>query len=421
MAKRSSKNNVLAGLFVLVSIILAVAVVIVLADAGEALEPTRRYTIRFTIAEGAIGLASGSPVTLGGQKVGRVSDIEFTGGDQPEAIDVEIRIRKGLLLHTDASVQLVIPLLGANTQINIDDLGTAAAPVADEDTPIDGALAPPGFLAQAGYGPDQQMQVQSILNNLAETSAWANEFRRTLEGDITAAGDRLESILANMDALAADLGEKWPQWSERADSILTTADEQIGPFIADARAGVEDVRRTVGKVEGVLDDNREDIRSTVANIEELSTKLNGDMYEDFQTVLQRAATALDNFSATAEEARELIELNGPQLGLIIANARIASDQLKATAVEVRHAPWRLLYQPGRKEFENELLYESVRTYAGAVSDLRATAATLRNITESGTGGSDEARTVDQVLADLQDAFERYEQAEREFLDQWLKE
>src|SRR5690606_40014609 len=122
MAKRSPKNNVLAGLFVLVSILLTVAVIIVLADAGEALQPTRRYTIRFTIVEGAVGLASGSPVTLGGQKVGRVSEINFVGQPAPEAIDVEIRIREELQLRQDADVHLVIPLLGANTQLNIVDL-----------------------------------------------------------------------------------------------------------------------------------------------------------------------------------------------------------------------------------------------------------------------------------------------------------
>ncbi len=421
MAKRSSKNNVLAGLFVLVSVILTVAVIIVLADAGEALEPTRRYTVRFTMSEGAWGLASGSPVTLGGQRVGRVSEIGFVGpAAAPEGVDVKIRIREELTLRTDADVQLVVPLLGANTAINIVDLGKPSSPVAGEDTPIDGSLAPPGFLAQAGYGPDQQQQVQNILNNLDETTAWVNDFRRRLEIDITSASERLENILANVDAIAADIGEKWPQWSGRADSILATADEQIGPFVEEARAGLDDVRRTVGKVEGVIDENSENIRSTVANIEQLSSRLNGEMYDDFQAVLTRATTALDNFSATAEEARELLEINGPQLGLIVANARLASDQLKATAVEVRHAPWRLLYQPGRKEFENELLYESVRTYAGAVSDLRATAATLRNVTETGTAGPTDTRTVDQLIEDLQQAFERYEQAEREFLDQWLQ-
>jgi ABC-type transporter Mla subunit MlaD len=360
-------------------------------------------------------------MTLGGQKVGRVAAIDFTSAPQPDAIDVKIRVREDLELREDAVVQLVIPLLGANSQVNIVSLGTPSAHVADEETPIDGALAPPSFLAQAGYGPDQQQQVKHILTNLDETSAWLNEFRQTLEVDITSASERLDHILENMDAIAADLGEKWPQWSGRADSILAATDEQIGPLFADARAGVEDVRRAVGKAEGVLDENREDIRSTVANVEELSRRLNGDAYEDFQAVLERATAALDNFSTTAEEARKLIELNGPQLGLIIANARLASDQLKATAVEVRHAPWRLLYQPGRKEFENELLYESVRTYAGAVSDLRATAATLRNVAETGSTTSDDTRTVDEIVADLQEAFDRYEKAEREFLDQWLQE
>jgi hypothetical protein len=141
-----------------------------------------------------------------------------------------------------------------------------------------------------------------------------------------------------------------------------------------------------------------------------------------QDLLARGQRGVDEFAALAERANSLMAESAPQLRTIVANARLASDQLKLTSAEVRAAPWKLLSKPtGRKELENEALYDAARQYALAVSDLRAASASLESVTAAQAAADGQPTTpmqreqVDRLLSEVQAAFERYERAERAFL------
>jgi ABC-type transporter Mla subunit MlaD len=93
MATRTvSRNNLIAGSFVLAGIVLAVVMSIVISGAQERLIPTRRYIIRFPLATGTNGLKQGSSILLGGQPVGRVTGVQFRrpGGaaTPPQGVDI---------------------------------------------------------------------------------------------------------------------------------------------------------------------------------------------------------------------------------------------------------------------------------------------------------------------------------------------
>lgn len=74
---RRTANNVLAGLFVVLSVLGGVAIVVVLAGLGDRLTPRDRYVVHFTLEDGAEGLDIGSPVTIAGRDVGWVDKIEL--------------------------------------------------------------------------------------------------------------------------------------------------------------------------------------------------------------------------------------------------------------------------------------------------------------------------------------------------------
>src|SRR5690606_26449457 len=94
-------RNALVGLFFLVAVVLFVVISVILSDAQEALKPTVTYRVQFDLRPGAAGLSEGAPVNLGGQRIGRVSDIRIATDTlgRPEAIEAQIRIRQGLLLY----------------------------------------------------------------------------------------------------------------------------------------------------------------------------------------------------------------------------------------------------------------------------------------------------------------------------------
>src|SRR5436309_2150917 len=97
MASRQvSRNNIIAGTFLVACLIGAVAISVWISGAQERLRPTTGYTIHFNLAEGAFGIKLDSPVNLGGQNIGHVTgvDISRDGTGIPTGINVSVRIQR---------------------------------------------------------------------------------------------------------------------------------------------------------------------------------------------------------------------------------------------------------------------------------------------------------------------------------------
>lgn len=421
MASRGSRNNVLAGIFVLGSIILATFVIIILSDLDERLTPMTNYVVRFSLSDGAEGLRPGSQVKVGGQPVGRVLGWDFALNDrrEPVAVDVRISVRRDLVLYEDAKAYLVIPLLGSNSQINIPDLGDGSQVAQSQGTSprlepgevLQGELAAPSFLAQAGYGDEQRRQVQEIIKNLNLASARVETITARVEAELNPTIEEIRGIIADARAISSDARAQWPMWRQRVESVLAAIDDATVKI----RSLLDDARTMVA-------DNRPRIDRTIRNIEDLSLKANSEGWEGIQALLARGQRGVDEFAALAERANGLMAESAPELRTIVANARLASDQLKLTAAEVRAAPWKLLSRPtGRRELENEALYDAARQYAQAVSDLRAASASLESVAAEASAAGPAGPTpmqqqqINRLLAEVQAAFARYQEAERAFL------
>src|SRR5205823_793301 len=134
----------------------------------------RKFFVRFTMEDGATGLKDGSPVQLGGQQIGRVVRVDFSKNANGEAtaLDVLVEVRGDLTLYENAGVYLQLPLLGTLSSINISSVGSpmavhaGASPAIEENEVVSGHVAPPGFLAQAGFGSEQAAQLRAALSSM---------------------------------------------------------------------------------------------------------------------------------------------------------------------------------------------------------------------------------------------------------------
>jgi ABC-type transporter Mla subunit MlaD len=437
--RRGSKNNILAGIFLIGSLALGLGVFFVLANLWDKFTVKRhQYSVNFSLSEGADGLETGAIVKVGGVKAGQVVGwsyaLDDTGG-RITGIDIQVEVNASIVLYENASPMLILPLLGSNSTINFPDVGDPAKvvnpmngnPRLEPGEIIVGHLAPPTFLSQAGYGPDQAKQLQRIIKNAEETSDRINRITATVEGELEPRLAEVRSILADGQKVTSDARQSWEQWRARVDSALANVEEaskKLDAMMADARAGVEDARKVISTAQGMLDENRPKVTATVDNIKELSDKLKSDTYAALMEVLDGANKGVEEFALSAERVRVLVGRRASDLETTIANARLASDQLKLTMVEIRQAPWKLLAAPtGRKDLENEVLYDSVRAYAAAVADLRAAAASLDEMTQATSARLTDLdrKTIEEMNKELSDAFERYGKAEREFLKRWVGE
>ncbi len=426
MARGSSRNNVLAGVFVVGSLILAVAMAFTLASISG-LGPTVKYTVRFTVQDGAVGLKKGSDVQLGGQLVGKVLSVELAkaqaaGGDSvADGIDVAIEVKKDVTLYKDAKFSLERPLLGSLTTINIWSIGDPSGKAGrlEAGATIKGGLAPPGFLAQAGIGPDVISRIPEIITDARDTMRNFKEITETNK-------PKINETVENVRQITADVRGKAGEWTAAGDRIVNNAEgfsKRLDPWMNQADAAVAKAKDFTTGLDNALKDNRPKIDQTIANVTDVTERFKTQTMDHVDAAVAAGKESLEEFRKLALNVSGLVTEQTPNIEKALANARLATDQLKLAMIEIRAQPWRLLYRPSKKETEQELLYDSARAYASAVSDLRATSESLAAVLEaSRTGASPEqAVEIEKLRTSLRQKFEKYDQVERDLLDRMVKD
>ena len=409
----SNRNNLLAGVLVTLAVIGSVVGVIVLAGGAEQLGRTT-YIVNFDLETGVSGLTPGAEIAVGGKKVGAVQDTPWATDKDGKitGVDVAIGIDHTIVLREGARPYLELPLLGSQSRINFPTLGDGA--VIKPGSRMQGILAPPSFLSQAGYGEEEANRLRSILQNTDEAMTKLN-----------AGADEVRLI-------TTDAAGKWPGWSKRIDSITEKADATLskGPEIADdLQARLDQVESLLTTAQDYLDENRENVRSAIASFKSIGEKgdqfadrLNGELKDAALAMLDKGKSALDDARVFIGSLNEIVGEQRPNIRKMFANVRLASDQLRDTLIEVRRSPWRLLYRPDTRELNFELLYDSARSYAGAVSDLRAASESLESLVDSGNNAQLlRDGSIDELLAEVQRAMTGYQAAEERFMSYLLAE
>lgn len=90
---------------------------------------------------------------------------------------------------------------------------------------------------------------------------------------------------------------------------------------------------------------------------------------------------------------------------MIESLKATSDNLKYASVEIRHSPWRLLYQPKPDEVANLNIYDSVRQFAEGADSLDDAAAALRDALKD--PNADPAQ-VKRLMQHLDDSFAKFQ-------------
>ena len=392
---------------------------LLLAGVGEKLKRRTAYTVFFPLGSDPTGLELNSQVIVNGRPVGVVAGINLDLDPSDADADgtyYKILVDRKIKFYGEPTAYLNRPLLGAGGTLNFPTIGAVGKVPADPPgTQFKGAIAPPSFLAQAGYGPQQQAQMQDIL---ARGAAFADELESMVK-------DFREKTYPQINDMIAGTRSHLDGWLQSGDRIVSNVDQATArlPEISDSvDQGVQEARGLIASAQGTIDDNRANVQATVQNAKDATQRMN-DLIASLQTDTKPALDAmLTDARATMETARKavehadaLLQESSPSLRRTITNARLASDQLKLTLEEVRRSPWRLLYRPDTRELEFELLYDAARIYAQAVGNLRETSQSLE-IAANAPAGSLNAARAEELNAEISSAFEAYKAAERAFLD-----
>jgi ABC-type transporter Mla subunit MlaD len=408
-----SRNNVRAGVFVTVALMLAVAIIVTLSGLWETITArTTSYSVRFPVSSGVGNIKPGAEVQIGGFLMGRVNSVRpVVDDDTFREIIVDFAIRAKVELYDDAQIFISTPLLGSGAWLSIPDVGTPeAGPPAGGV--IEGAVGV-GMLTTM-LGQENAVHTGEILGNARTFTDFLAEVPQEYEARVVPVLDNANAASTDIRELTSSLrDDAWPRWSGKVDQVLDWAvafGENVDAAVAEGHGLLTDAREMVGE-------NREPVSRIVSNVEQASERVRDETVAKANRLLDTGTEALEHLDATLETLRRDYAAWSSDVEETLGNATLASQQLKLTTMEVRRSPWKLLYKPSVTELEHELLYDAARSFAVAASDLKAASASVdRILAQYGDRLREDPELFEQVTRNLVEPLHKYEQAQQRLFD-----
>ncbi|MCA9285899.1 MAG: hypothetical protein KDA22_11820 [Phycisphaerales bacterium] len=414
-----SRNNVRAGVFVTLTILLGFSVVVTLGNGSRWLRPWSEYRVRFSVKSGVSGLSKGSEVRVGGLPRGRVTSVE------PEIVDGEVtglmaafEIDPDIAIYSNATAVRIGSLLGNAAWINFPDVGSAKGGRRLAEGEVIDAVEAEGMLATL-MGTDNADRASNIVKNVDEVVAAArsdyDEYFRPIMSDA-------RDTVAEAKKLAGRIQSDYDGWGAKITSFLDKANA-IGDTVLEAsgnaRTLVDEARTMLSENRPSIDEIVENVRGASGDVKVVTERIRNEFADKVDALLDRGRTGIDAFTAAAESfrevgdrANEVLATSAPQIDEMLADARLTAQQLKLTSMEVRRSPWKLLYQPSERELEHELLYDAARSFALAAGELKISSESFERLLNDHS----DAIRADPQLAErmrtmLEQSLQQYEQAQ----------
>jgi len=420
MTAGQGENNVKAGLFVLAAIVIGLIVIFVLGDLRQALlgQPMTTYTASFPVSDGIGFLQKGSPVRLGGIAVGEVAVVQIDPTQDPlRQIDVIFSVQTDIALYTNAKAVVESGLISAESFITISSVGwDAAHQTSDvsgdpgerltEDMVLVGT--PSGGMLGAFLGVDASSSLKEVVSRLEEEGhvlEWiiGKEAARSFSKGTETLGTVFQNMKTDGYVVEWILGK---------------------PAAADIQGSFDDLEKVIARVRSdwmgtdeqagwsmeisALVDKGEALAETVQIISDFMAKNQA----VFQEVINDVQAAANDGSTVIADLRAHMPLWSENVGTMLANLDLMSQQLVLLIAEARNAPWRLLYQPSTKEVSNELLYEASRNFVFGAADLKSASESLDRLVKArGDLLNTDAADFTLLRNNLLEAVRRYERAQ----------
>jgi phospholipid/cholesterol/gamma-HCH transport system substrate-binding protein len=302
----SKRELVWVGLFVIIASTLLIVTVFTLtgAFAGSAKILHARF-------HNVAGLEPGAPVRYeGGPKIGRVEKIQIDQND-PSLMDMEFSVESDIPIKTDSHVAILSfsPLGDNHLEVRS---GSPAAPRA-----ASGAVLPSepyvGFNDLTAEFNKLAPQAQELLKNLNER---VTQLKVTVDRINDLLNDRnRENVSASLAELHGILAENRPELRSTLKNV-NEASTKIGPLLDQLHKTIDQVDGTLKKVDGLIDENREDIHASVVKLR----------------------LSLENISVLTGQLQQVFDNNEENIDQIINNLRVITENLESFTDSIKTNP-----------------------------------------------------------------------------------
>jgi phospholipid/cholesterol/gamma-HCH transport system substrate-binding protein len=391
MAKE--RNALRAGIFMVISLALIIFIIVAISGAARFTESFNVYPVAFSLGDDIGGLRIGDDVRIGGLKVGSVRDIHVDV--DREAVIVSIEVPAKFALNKDSGVYVQHGLTGS-AAINIDSFGSGPALAANDV--LAGQPDPlTGLMHQlAALKPDIRTTLKNIESASVKLNTDLDKFGDTADS-FTSTGVSAESTVQNLHARLPEIIDRYDSVVASADNMLDAIRDFFGPSSRDFRETVANLNSVTGTLRDRVPDLLTQIHGLLSKVDLAVDHANGALKE-----IQAAGVDLHGASGTL---RSILTDNRSRINGIIVSLKATSDNLKDATVEIRHSPWRLLYQPKPGEVANLNIYDSVRQFAEGAGSLDDAAGALRDALQD--PHADPAQ-VKRLMDHLNDTFDNFQ-------------
>lgn len=406
MAKKT-RNEVAVGITVLVVLLLVVYIVMTLADWSSWTTAQQEITVQVPYKMGAKGLGAGSPVLLGGIKIGQIIETHIEKietkleGDQGINVFFTLRIPKKYELRRDCVLLPQSNVLGSQTVLSIENLGQKGAVIEDGQT-VQLALADSVMDSlKREFNPNDS---DSLLAQFKQIAAKIN---------LQVTDDPNKNTLMNKFHVVAD---KLVDVVGRINDQLDSENKQAA--LSKLKVVLDKLDVGLGEIKELIETTGPDITSMVASLKNTASVLETQIPKivaKANSALDSAKEALENLKDLSGTGKDILATNRQRIDRLIVNISEVATNLKLTSREVRRAPWKLLYRPKEKELKIQATIDSASAFAAGAERLDNTAISLQALI-AGTG---EKLIVDQgkiesMIAELEASFSQFQKAEQKF-------
>ncbi len=273
-------NYVLVGIFTLVTVLAAFGFVYWTAGLGDRGEVS---TLRFRIHGSASGLVRGSVVLFNGVKVGDVTRV-YIDVSNPAVAIADAQVDR--LTPVTRSTQADVGLAGLTGQANIEMRGGNPA----EPNLLDLAEAE-DTIAELTANPSA---VANLLESAQSLFVRADAVLLELEGFATDARGPLTETLKNVEKFSAALGDNAGSIDDFLASVGTLS-QSLTAVSGRLDSTLSAAEELIGSVD------REQVKATVANIEQFTTRLN-EATGNLDTIMKNVEEGVASISRFTESA-----------------------------------------------------------------------------------------------------------------------
>jgi phospholipid/cholesterol/gamma-HCH transport system substrate-binding protein len=306
----SKREQAFVGLFVIVAAALLIFTVFTLTGAFGGSQ--NMFHAKFS---NVAGLEPGATVRYeGGPKVGRVEKVEIDPKD-PTQLDLTFSVKSGVPVKTDSKVtiQSVSPLGDNHLDIRA---GSPNASLAHS-----GALLPSvpyvGFNDLTAELDKLGPQARELIANLNDR---VTQLKTTLERVNDLLNDQNRAhVASSLSELNGILSENRPQIKSTMKNV-NAASEKIGPLIDQLRKTTDQANETLKHVDSLIGENRDDIRASVVKLRETLTTV----------------------SSLTQQLDQILNVNSDNIDEILYNLRQVTENLKEFTETIKTQPSSLI-------------------------------------------------------------------------------